>query len=821
MAGHSNLEFTGVNLFGGSMIRALACGFIATFSVGAVAAASGAPAQRGADDHWRMVGEYCVSCHNTTDWAGKLALDAIAHEEQAIAGEAETWEKVIRRMRGRLMPPPGEPRPANADLDSFVRWLETRIDAAATQHVEPGYVPLHRLNRREYANAIRDLFALSFDPATLLPQDDLSEGFDNVAKVLQVSPTFLDQYLAAARTIAVQAVGNPSARPAGTPYTNPYGGPQHFHVEGLPLGTRGGFAVEHIFPVDGEYELNINDMARALWVEGMEFENTVVAMVDGRKIYEMKIGGDEDQKAIDQKGDPPVDAINKRLRNIRFRTTAGQHRVVVTFRARTYAESEARLASLVPGGGEERVLKIRSFEIRGPFATEGVSTTASRQKIFTCQPATVADEPACAAQIIGRIARLAYRRPLTDADRGNLLQAFTTARSGRGFDEGIRAAITRVLASPDFLYRPEPAPAGTAPGQAFRLDDLQLASRLSFFLWSSLPDEALLDAAAAGKLSDDAELARQVRRMLADPRAQSLAKDFAFQWLGMGKLADIEPDPNIFPYAANHRDIEGDLREDFREEIRLFVDSVLRGNHSVVDLMTADYSFLNERLAVHYGVKDVKGAAFRRVTLPDPVRFGLLGKAGVLMVSSYPNRTAPVLRGAWILDNVTGTPPTPPPPNVEALKETPPGAKVLSMREQMKVHSTQKSCFSCHGVMDPLGLALENFDGVGRWRDRDRFAEEAIDASGVLPDGRAINGPVDLRNALIADPEQFVQTVTTKLLIYATGRPMEWHDMPVIRGIVHRAASDEYRFATLLTEVVKSPLFRMKRIPPVQVTAAN
>ncbi|MEY2853122.1 MAG: hypothetical protein RL030_254 [Pseudomonadota bacterium] len=786
----------------------------------AVALAAPLLAAGSADDHWGMVDKYCVACHNTTDWAGKLALDTLPHEETGIPDEAETWEKVIRRMRGRLMPPPGEPRPPTADLDSFVGFLETRIDAAAPAHVDPGYVPLHRLNRREYTNAVRDLFALEFDPTTLLPQDDLSEGFDNVAKVLQVSPTFLDQYLAAARSVAVQAIGNPSARPVGTPYSNPSGGPQHFHVEGLPFGTRGGFAVEHIFPADGEYELNINDMARALWVEGMEFQNALVAMVDGKIIYEVNIGGDEDQKAIDQKGDGPVDAINKRLRNIRFNATAGQHRVVVTFRARTYAEDDARLASLVPGGGEDRVLRVRSFEIRGPFTTHGVSNSASRQRIFLCTPATAAEERPCAEKIAYSIARRAYRRPLTNADKAALVQTYELARAGKSFDEGIRGLITRILASPDFLYRPEPPPAGTAPGAPYKLDDLQLASRLSFFLWSSIPDEELLDMAAAGRLSDDTELEKQVRRMLADPRAQTLARDFAFQWMGLSKLADIEPDPNIFPYAANHRDLDGDLREDFREEMRQFVDSVFRGNRSVTDLMNADYSFLNERLAVHYGVRDVKGANFRRVTLKDPARHGLLGKGAVLMVSSYPNRTAPVLRGAWILDNVTGTPPTPPPPNVESLKDPPPGGKVLSMREQMAQHSQQKSCHACHGIMDPLGFALENFDGVGRWRDRDRLANTKIDASGELPDGTKIAGPVDLRKALMANPGQFVQTVTTKLLIYATGRPMEWHDMPEIRSIVRRSAEDDYRFATLVTEVVKSPMFRMKRIPPLESAPA-
>ena len=794
------------------MSRRIHFGLIASLLAGAATAQTPASETTPASSHWAMVDKYCVECHNATDWAGSLALDTLDHTEVAIPKEAETWEKVVRRMRGRLMPPPGEPRPANAELDSFVKWMEGNIDAAAAAQVESGYVPLHRLNRREYTNAVRYLFDLEFDPTTLLPQDDLSDGFDNVAKVLQVSPTFLDQYLAAARTVAVQAVGNPASRPVGTPYSNPFGGPQHFHVEGLPLGTRGGFAVDHIFPADGEYELNINDMARALWVEGMEFENTLVALVDGVLIYEVKIGGEADQKAIDQKGDPPVDAINKRLKNIRFQAKAGQHRVVVTFRARTLAESDARLASLVPGGGEERVLKVNTFEIRGPFRTDGVSESPSRKRVFSCYPKTQAEERPCAEQIVGTVARRAYRRPVSSADIASIMQAYSTGRANRSFDEGIRAALTRILASPDFLYRPETVPAGKGPGDVFSLDDLQLASRLSFFLWSSLPDDELLEVAAAGDLSDDAILEKQVRRMLADPRSQSLARDFAFQWLGMGKLADIEPDPNIFPYAANHRDINGDLREDFREEIRLFVDSVFRGDRNVTELMTADYSFLNERLAVHYGIRDVKGGNFRRVQLPDPVRYGLLGKAGVLMVSSYPNRTAPVLRGAWILDNVTGTPPTPPPPNVEALKETLPGARILSMREQMAAHSTQKSCFACHGIMDPMGLSLENFDGVGRWREKDRLAETVIDASGVLPDGTKVNGPIDLRNALMRNPDQFVQTLTTKLMIYATGRPMEWSDMPVIRGIVRTAAQDDYRFSTLLTAIVKSPPFRMQQV---------
>jgi hypothetical protein len=546
----------------------------------------------------------------------------------------------------------------------------------------------------------------------------------------------------------------------------------------------------------------------------MEFENHLVALVDGVAVYETALGGDADQKAIDQKGDAPVDAINSRLKGIRFKAKAGQHRVAVTFRARSYAESDQRLQLLIPGGGEDRVLKIQSFEIRGPFKTNGVSQTPSRQRIFSCYPKGPAEEAACARTIGADIARRAFRRPLQDGELDRLMQAYTSSRAGKSFDDGVRGLLTRILASPDFLYRAEEPPAGKGkPGDVYKLSDLQLASRLSFFLWSSLPDDELLKVAAAGRLNDDAVLMQQVRRMLADPRAKSLANDFAFQWLGLSKLADIEPDPLVFPYAANQRDLEGDVRQEFREEIRQFVDAVFRGNASVLDLMNGDYTWLNERLAVHYGIHDVKGSNFRRVQLTDPNRFGLLGKGAVLMVSSYPNRTAPVLRGAWILDNITGTPPTPPPPNVEALKDPAPGAKVRSMREQMAVHRTSKSCFACHGVLDPLGLALENFDGVGQWRTKDRIAETRIDASGELPDGTRVNGPVDLRKALMKNPDQFVQTLVTKLMIYGVGRPMEWQDMPTIRAIVKQGEADNYRFTTLITAIVKSAPFRMQQIP--------
>ena len=761
--------------------------------------------------HFAVLNKYCVECHNANDWAGSLAFDTMSPD--AIPADAKIWEKVLNRTRGGLMPPPGQPRPPKAQMAELVGWLEGSIDKAAAGRVDPGLVSLHRLNRREYTNAVRYLLDLDLDPASLLPQDDYSDGFDNVAKVLQVSPSFLDQYLAAARNVAVLAVGNPTARPVGTPYVNNEGGKHLTHVEGLPLGTRGGMVVDHVFPADGEYELNIGDMAHALWVEGMEFDNALVVLVDGKKVYEVNLGGDADQKAIDQKGDPSVDAINRRLKNIRFQAKAGQRKLAVTFRARSFAESDSRLSPLLPGGGEERVLRVRSFEVRGPFTTTGVSQTISRQRIFTCTPQNAEQEQPCAKQILNTIAHRAYRRPLTDIDTQELLKAYSAARQGRSFDEGIRAGLTRILASPDFLYRAEAPPAGTQVGESYKLDDLQLASRLSFFLWSNLPDDELLSVAERGQLQQPAVLEAQVKRMLADPRSQTLAADFAFQWLGMKKLADIEPDPAVFPYAANHRDIDGDLRKDFREELKLFVDSVFRENRSVIELLNANYSFLNEPLALHYGITDVKGDLYRRVALPSSARYGLLGKGAVLMVTSYPNRTGPVLRGAWILENLLGAAPTPPPPNVEALKDPVAGGKVLTVRELMAQHSSNKSCHACHGVMDPLGFALESFDGVGRWRDRDRLAGTLIDTSATMPDGTPVNGPDQLRKALVAQSDQFVQTLTQKLLTYGTGRTMEWNDMPTIRAIVRSAAPDNYRFQTLLMGIIRSPQFMQRRVP--------
>jgi hypothetical protein len=778
-------------------------------------AESSGTAHAPAEEKWAFLDKYCSECHNAEDWAGGVAFDTLSPE--SIPEEPETFEHAVRKLRGRLMPPPGKPQPDKAELTAFVSWLENTLDEAAAKHPDPGRIPLHRLNRKEYANAVYDLVGLKLDVKEMLPPDDQVDGFDNVANVLQVSPSFMEQYISAARIVATQAIGDMTPRTMGVTYnarsfgTTSSGSQgcwsqQCFHVEGLPLGTRGGMMVEHVFPADGEYILNISNMAVALWVYNLEFEHTLIATLDGEKFFETKIGGEEDMKAIDQKQDVAVDAINARLKNIKFHATAGPHKVAVTFVHRSFAESEDRLASLQPGGGNDRVLRVNSIEIRGPFKTYGISDTPYRQRVFTCHPDKGAEEKACARQIVTQLATKAFRRPVSDAEVQSLLKFYESGRAEGDFDSGIRRALTVILASPYFLYRAEPAPQMLKAGDTYSISDLEFATRLAFFLWASLPDEELLKVASEGRIRDPQVLEAQVRRLLKDPRSETLASNFAFQWLNVAKLDEINPDPNVFPYA-------GDPREDFRTELRLFIDSVFREDRSVLDLLTADHTYLNERLANHYGINTVKGDRFRRVTLPDSRRYGLLGKGAVLMLTSYPNRTAPVLRGAWILERIMGTPPAAPPPDVEALKEAEPGKKAKTIRELMARHSETPACYSCHGVMDPLGFALENFDAVGQWRDIDRFARTKIDSSGVLPDGSHVSGPDDLRKALLANPEQFVQTMTEKLMTYATGRTIEAHDMPAIRAIVREAAGDNYRFSSLVLNIVRSAPFQMRKLP--------
>ena len=768
-------------------------------------------------EHWRTVERYCIECHNEFEFAGDLAFDRIAGDR--IADHAERLETAVRKLRGGLMPPADAPRPNEKELNGLIAWLEGALDRSAAGQRWSRSIPPHRLNRKEYQNAVRDLLALDIDAASLLPLDEVVEHFDNIASGLQVSPSFIEQYVAAARAVAVQAVGRAEVRPGSETYR---AGPglQQTHVKGLPLGTRGGLVVEHYFPADGEYVINIADMATHIWGNDMEFENHVVVVVDGQPVYETVLGGEEDMRAYDQIQSGVMEQINARLKNIRFAAKAGPRKVGVTFRRRTFAESDDHAQMFVPGGGQDRVYRVSSFEISGPFNPTGLSPTPSRERIFSCHPSDGADPDLCAEQIITEIATRAYRRPIGETDLSELLAYYRDGLAAGGFEEGIRAAITGILASPYFLYRFEQVPEGAAPGETYRVDDLTLASKLSFFLWSSIPDDELLGLAIRGELGDPDTLREQVARMLKDPRTEMLASNFVHMWLDMRRLEEVDPDREIFPYASGR----GDPRDDYLTELTLFANSIFDEDRSVLDLMTARHTYLNERVALLYGIMDVKGDEFRRVELEDPVRWGLLGKGAVLMAAAYPNRTSPVLRGAFILEHINGTPPATPPPNVEAFPENEIGTgQQRTVREILADHRASPACSGCHGVMDPLGFALENFDAVGTWRDKDRYTGTAIDPLAELPDGTVVEGPADLREALMRRPEQFVQTFTEGLLKYALGRTLDYRDVPAVRRIVREAAKDDYRFSSIVWQVVASDPFLMRRAPEPQgtVVAAN
>ena len=788
-----------------------------------------------------LVDQYCVGCHSERGKAGGLVLAGL---DLNAPQNAETAEKVIRKLRGGLMPPAGVRRPEKQSAAAFVSWLENEIDVKSVD-AAPGRVPLRRLNRREYQNAVRDLLALDVDAKKLLPDDNVKGNFDNNASALQVSPNFIDQYIYAARAIALEAIGDPKAKPILTTYGDPANmvislppqgapgtGRQQHRLEGMPFGTRGGFVVEHNFPADGEYELTIGDMAMAREVPRMEFENTVVVLLDGKEFYRTNIGGEADHKAIDQRLDPAVEEINGRLRKIHFKATQGQHKLAVTFVQRSFAESDERTRTNALEGGQERIQAAHALQIRGPLTVSGMSQSSSRAKIFICQPASAkapagqaaaavparsirlqADlsEAACAQKIVENLARRAFRRPVTQQDVAPLMAFYRSGSATGGFEGGVKDALSAILASPHFLYRVE---AGNAAGGTRTLSDLELASRLSFFLWSSIPDDELLTLASASRLSKPDVLAAQVARMLSDSRAESLSDDFAFQWLHLAKLDEITPDRAQFPYASGLLD----ARALMKEELRLFIDSVLRpstraqgGNGSVMELLTADHTFLNERLAMLYGIESVKGPSFRRVTLADSRRYGLLGKAAILMLTAYPNRTSPVLRGAWILDRLLGTPPPEPPKDVPSLPENKRGEPAKTLRARLEQHRASPTCFACHGVMDPLGLALENFNAIGQFRANDPDTLGPIDTAGQLPDGTKISGPEDLRRQLVERPDhQFVQALTENLMTYALGRSLDYRDMPTVRRIVKRAAADKYSFKSIVVGVVSSNAFQKR-----------
>jgi mono/diheme cytochrome c family protein len=760
-----------------------------------------------------LLDTYCVTCHNQRTKTAGITFDTM--DLAKLPEHADAWEKTVRKLRARMMPPPGVRRPDQASLDSMVTWLERSLDEAAAARPNPGRVALHRLNRAEYAAAIEDLLGLTIDAAALLPKDDEAEGFDNVASVLTVSPSFLDQYISAARVVSARAIGNPAARPGSMTYRPARGTDQSVRVDGLPLGTRGGLQVEHLFPADGDYKLNLPNMAIAGYVRGMEYRHRLIVTIDGVKVFENTIGGEDDIRAIDQQQAPAVAAINARFMDIPIKVTAGPHKVAATFVARTFAESDDVLHSFRPAAGEDRIPRIGSLEIQGPFNPTGVSSTPSRARVFVCRPQNQSEELPCAKTILSSLARKAYRRPITESDLEAPLAFYGAARGLSDFDTAIRDALPTILASPKFLYRAERSPSGLAPGTVHAIGDVELASRLSFFLIGRAPDDELLAVAERGTLTTPSVLDAQVRRLLADPRAESLVSNFAFQWLKMRALEEIDPDPIIFP------NFDDTLRTAFRREMELFVGSVLREDRSVLDLLTADHTFVNERLALHYGIPNVRGDRFRRITLTDQNRWGLLGKGAVLLTTSYANRTAPVLRGAWILENILGTPPAAPPPDVEAFPENKDGEKARSVREIMEEHRAKPSCNACHGVMDPLGFALENFDAVGEWRAEDRYAGTPIDASGSLIDGTPVSSPADLRVALTKRPDQFVQTITERLMTYALGRTVESYDMPTVRRIVRESARDTYRFSSIVLGIVRSDPFRMRMVPAPEPPATS
>ncbi len=769
-----------------------------------------APASSQASPQRALLDGYCVTCHNQRLKTAGLTLDQMNVDQ--VGSAPEVWEKVVRKMRSQAMPPSGARRPAKAEYATFTAWLEGALDKAAATNPNPGRPSAHRLNRAEYANAVRDLLGVEVDPRSLLPADDSGYGFDNVADVLSVSPGLIERYMLAASKVGRLAVGDPTLRPNATAYRVPPMFAQDDRMsEDLPFGSRGGIAVRHHFPVDGEYVLRIR-LQRTYTdiIRGMAEPRRLEIRLDRGLLKQLTVGGAAKGTTFTEQQDYFRNA-DQGL-EVRFAANAGIVLVGAAFvKEAKVAEGvflqRPPLASFEYSGKADTEPAVDSIEILGPYNGKTPTDSPSRRKVFVCYPTLPRDEEPCARKVIGTLARRAYRRPVTPADIQTLLRFYEKGRSQAGFDAGIEWAIERVLVAPDFLFRIEHDPAGAKPGAAYPISDLELASRLSFFLWSSLPDDELIDLAARRKLKDPAVLERQVGRMLRDDRSKALVENFAGQWLYLRNVRGHAPDPNLFV------DFDDNLREAFQRETELFFDSQLREDRSVVDLLRANYTFVNERLARHYGIPNVYGSHFRRVTFADDRRAGLLGQGSILTVTSYAHRTSPVVRGKWLLENLLGAPPPPPPANVPALKENGEGGKPTSVRERLEAHRKNPVCASCHARMDPLGFALENFDAIGRWRTVDE-AGNPIDSSGVLPDGTAFVGPSEFRKALLARSDEFVAAVTEKLLTYAIGRGLEYYDMPAVRSIMRQAAPGAYRWSALVQGIVNSTPFQMRVVPP-------
>ena len=784
----------------------------------AAAAGSGAPRVRAVLDR------YCVTCHNDRLRTAGLALDTLRGEQ--VGEHAETWENVVRKLRARAMPPAGRPRPDKAAYEAVASALETALDRAAADNPNPGRTATHRLNRGEYANAIRDLLDLEVDARALLPPDDADLGFDNMADILSMSPARLERYLSAARKIARLALGDPAADPTTETYVVPKLRFQDDRMsEDLPFGSRGGIAIRHHFPLDAEYDIRIR-LRRQLYgyVRGLQTRQQLEVRIDGRRVAEFTLGG--------PRGTPPPQTYTGTVLGdreweehalhgddalaLRVPVAAGPRLLSVAFiRERTERDGVLQprataktlaIAERWSSPSEAPEAAVERVSVSGPFDATGRGETPSRRRILVCEPAGAAEEAACAREVLATIARRAYRRPLTPPDVDALLALYAAGRRAGGFEAGIRRGLEGILVDPEFLFRIERDPLG-APAGAHPISDLELASRLSFFLWSSIPDDELLAAADAGTLRDPAVLERQVRRMLADGRARALVDGFAAQWLGLRRLRSVVPAPDLFP------EFDDNLREAFERETTLFVGSQLREDRSVLDLLRADYTFANERLARHYGIPNVYGSRFRPVTFDDGTRGGLLGQGGILTVTSYPTRTSPVLRGNWLLEHILGAPPPPPPPDVPALADRGAGGRPASVRERLERHRENPACASCHARMDPLGFALEHFDAIGQWRATGA-AGAAIDAAGVFPDGTEFHGLAGLKAVLLSDREQFVRTVAEKLATYALGRGVQHYDMPAVRRIVRESAPYDYTWSSLVLGIARSMPFQMRRSAP-------
>jgi hypothetical protein len=722
-----------------------------------------------------LLHQYCTGCHNEKLNSGGLVLDKL--DPVRPGDNPETWEKVVRKVRAGMMPPTGARRPDRASLDGFAATIAAGLDRAAAAKPNPGTTGLHRLNRTEYANAIRDLLSLEIDAGSMLPADDSSEGFDNIADALTVSPALLERYVSAAEKVSRLAVGDPAISPSTATYRVPTDLSQIDHIEGLPLGTRGGTLIRHNFPLDADYAIKVRARGGAIGLGAVGFQGDQIEVtLDGERL-----------KLVN--ATPSLD--------FELTVKAGPHALGVAFVKRSAIGADDLWQIYANNSG------IQNVAITGPLNPTGAGDTPSRRRIFVCRPAPEAEEAPCARNIVSTLARRAYRQPVTDADVETLMGFYQDGRKQSGFEGGVRQALARILVGPRFIFRFESDPESLAPGTAHRITDRELASRLAFFLWSSIPDDELLMVASQDKLHEPATLEQQARRMLADPRSESLVTNFGGQWLYLRELKNQRPESKEF---------NENLRESFKKETELFFESIIREDHNVLDLLNADYTFVDEQLARHYGIPNVHGSRFRRVTLPENRR-GLLGQGSILLVTSVANRTSPVARGKWILENLMGSPPPLPPPNVPPLKESTGQALAGSVRQRMEAHRNNAVCAACHKIMDPIGFSLENYDLIGKWRTSDEGTP--IEASGELVDGTRLDGPAGLRQALLSRSDVFVSTLTEKLLTYALGRGVRYYDIPAVRAIMRAAAKNDYKFSSLISGIVSSTPFQM-RVKEVQ-----